>query len=97
MIRQDGHFIVYRIQHQEDGGEWVYSNFDHFGTPLTSFSPSGDCWQATGIHGTLSHADIMPALRIIRDNHPHNTFRAVRVNLRQQTMVMPEKSMLGSV
>ncbi len=97
VMRQDGRYIVYRIQHEQADGKWVYSNFDHFGTPLPSFGASGDCWQVTGIHGSFEHEDVSPALTIIRDDNPENTFRAVRVNLMQQTMVIPENPILRSV
>jgi len=58
MIRKDGNFKFYKIQHQQESdGEWVYSIY---GTPETNskskpcpdtFTASGLCWQQTGEHG----------------------------------------------
>lgn len=33
MIRCDGVFVIYKIQHLQADGVWTGSNLDHFGTP----------------------------------------------------------------
>lgn len=33
MLRTDGKFEIYLIQHQQSDGKWVGSNLDRFGTP----------------------------------------------------------------
>ena len=55
MLRKDGIYEIYMIQHQQKDSKWVYSIF---GTPTVAdikkgFNASGDCWQITGIEGTF--------------------------------------------
>jgi hypothetical protein len=66
MIRTDGTFTIYRIQHRTPGGRWTFSNFDHFGHP-PGFTASEPCWQQTGVMGTFDREVAVKALRWIQN------------------------------
>jgi hypothetical protein len=89
MIRQDGKWLFFRIQHKMNG-EWVFSSFDHFGYPgdwksTDGFGACGDCWQQTGEHGTYKRQLALDGAKELMTKHPGTEFRAVRINIAQKT------------
>lgn len=86
MLRRDGVYVVYRIQHYEPHSkQWVYSNFDHFGTPK-GFSAADPCWQQTGIHGVFDEATACAGLKWISNpkrRFDHDPKRCWRCKNRQ--------------
>lgn len=100
MLRTDGTFIIYRIQHKGKSGvnrdRWHYSSFDAFGTP-PGFSASDTCWQQTGIYGTFSRNVALKGLAWIRKakrydwrdytqvSNADTKFRLVMVQISQRT------------
>lgn len=75
MLRNDGVYKIYRIQHQQrSNNEWVYSIY---GSPDTNskttpcrdtFTASGLCWQKTGIHGVYDIRNARTGLKNARKN-----------------------------
>lgn len=103
MLRVDGTFVVYmlqfcnpRLDSDNPYGGWRDPNYDHFGTPLKSekngFAASGDCWQATGLHGTFDEAAGRAALKEMQtDTRWHRNevnWRLVRRTFVQHTDVV---------
>jgi hypothetical protein len=96
LLRTDGTYTIYRIQHKGRDGKWHGTSFDYFGTP-PSFSAVNRCWQKTGVHGALSRSEAMLGLRWIRKHNRYdwssgqmrrNTdtkFRLVMVEISQKT------------
>ena len=102
MLRVDGCFSFYRIQHlvgtlphrmgkvyRAGDKTWSYSNFDTLGYPSDAFNTLGDCWQKLGVFGTFNFTHVEPALEVMSRKNPGVEFRVVRVNVMQQTMVLP--------
>ncbi len=87
MLRRDGEYEIYRIQHGTLNGGWVDSNLDHFGEPK-GFSADGACWQRTGVIGTFSVGEARDGLAWIREKNPHVQFRLVLVKVGQKTTVL---------
>lgn len=100
MLRNDGSYHFYKIQHQQKDGEWVYSIY---GTPEIDkesglgdkFTASGYCWQQTGEHGVYDIKKAKIGLRVankdmLRDvkNHGHKKLklRIVLVSVIQTTI-----------
>lgn len=76
MVRSDGTYKFYKIQHQwKEGGEWVFSAY---GQPETNskpkkgsgisdtFTASGYCWQETGEHGVFDLRNAKTGLKNAR-------------------------------
>jgi hypothetical protein len=84
MVRTDGKYQIYRIQHRQTDGEWKYSSFDHFGTPA-GMGASDACWQETGVLGTYDAETARKGLLWLRKRHPGATFRMVMVQIMQMT------------
>lgn len=83
MIRKDGQFLFYMIQHLQDDEKWVFSSFDAFGTPHKAFSASGRCWQETGENGTYYLPIAVRArAKMSKENREHK-FRIVEVVIQQ--------------
>lgn len=85
MLRKDGLFFVYVIQHQwQNKGEWVSSIENE-----KYFTPSNDCWQETGINGTF---DLIQAKKTFKDiiSKPdkNRKFRLILITLNQQKDVI---------
>lgn len=83
MLRIDGKHTFYRIQHLGSNGCWLFSSFDHFGTPNTGhesdkFDASGDCWQQVGEHGVFDIENARKGFSDIQCRHPQQAFRIVR-------------------
>lgn len=92
MLRTDGCYKIYRIQHKQEDGKWVYSSFDHFGYPgdwrsKEGFSACGNCWQETGVEGTYNRELAIKGAKELAAKHKMN-FRVVWVVLSQQTIVV---------
>jgi hypothetical protein len=70
MLRKDGTFIIYKIQHQWDlGGEWFYSAYVDYAETRSrtdKFSASGRCWQETGEHGVYKLSNAITGLKAAR-------------------------------
>lgn len=89
MIRVDGNFTIYKIQHWS-AGKWVSSSLDHFGTPhilcaSKGFSACGDCWQQTGVHGTFDLHAASEGLAWMTQEWPDHWFRIAKVTISQLT------------
>ena len=87
LLRNDGKYVIYIIQHKQKDCRWVQSSFDAFGTPDIAFSASGDCWQQTGVHGTFNLSIAEHALAMIRMKHMITQFRLAKVEITQETTV----------
>jgi len=91
MIRKDGTYTFYKIQHlQKDG--WVYSNFDVFcknldfrDDPYRSFTAVGECWQETGEQACYDIFTSLLFLKQISELWPNFQFRLVKVQVMQKT------------
>jgi len=89
MIRNDGMYVIYDIQHrQSKPTKWVSSSFEHFGHP-EGFNASDPCWQETGVMGTFSRHVAQKGLTWIRKKNPGTYFRLVVVIISQKTLAVP--------
>jgi hypothetical protein len=81
MVRNDGNYVIYLIQHKERSGRWVRSIENE-----RYFKASDECWQITGIHGTfdLEHAKKVYE-HIINIEEEGNIYRIVKVTINQKT------------
>lgn len=98
MMRNDGLWTFFQIQHLQTDGAWMQSSFDYFGTPPFNdgdvdrhlkFSASGDCWQQTGQHGTYDQEYAEMCLRAMQKKHTETTFRLVLQVVSQKTLALP--------
>lgn len=90
MLRSDGKFEFYQIQHRiSPYRRWVTSNLDHFGVP-PGFEANSACWQKTGRHGTFDLGEGILGLDWIRKRNEGNTFRLVLMKVWQTTLPVPE-------
>lgn len=96
MLRNDGTYTIYKIQHQQSDKKWVFTNFDNifeiklshketFSEPWRSFTACGKCWQETGEHGCYDSKTAILALVIITEHSPKRKFRLVKVDITQKT------------
>ena len=79
MIRTDGKFKFYKIQHQQPSDKkWVFSIYGEpkVNSKTDMFTASGQCWQYTGEHGVF---DIRNA-RVGLKNAKKDVLRDVRKN-----------------
>ncbi len=102
MIRTDGMFVFYKIQHQQPSDKkWVYSIY---GTPeitpngsgiRDTFTASGFCWQQTGEHGVYELKNAKKGLKLAykmleEDGKAKKTnikkLRLVQVSIMQKTI-----------
>lgn len=82
MLRKDGVYLFYMIQHSQDGIDWTYSSLDYFGHPK-GFTASDKCWQQTGMHGTFDRQEAIDGCCWISERHPKVKFRVVVVAMSQ--------------
>ncbi len=88
MIRNDGTFRIYCIQHEQlHNGAWLHSSVDYFGCP-EGFNASGKCWQRTGVHGVFNLKQARLGLAWIQARWPGRSFRLVRITITQTTEVV---------
>lgn len=93
MIRKDGTYTFYRIQHLQKDGKWVYSNFDYFcnglkfDEPYRSFTAIGKCWQEIGEQGCYDLSTGLSFLKQISQNWTDHQFRLVKIQITQKTTV----------
>ena len=107
MLRSDGDFTIYVIQHlSRPGGNpfreitWVNSNLDYFVTNVPSdernaiapFMAVGECWQKTGIHGTFNQNEALNAVVALATNNPDYNFRVAELQLSMRTRSVYEMS-----
>lgn len=101
MIRTDGEFVIYIIQHKYlKKGKWTYSaaagNFfpDYYDNKegwyyLKSFQKCvdacQDCWQQTGIHGSYSKLLVIAFCDALTKLNPKHEFRAAELKISQAT------------
>ena len=86
-LRTDGDVEIFVLQTRSEkyrDGQWFNASLDYFGTP-DGFSPSGICWQATGMNGTFSRTEGLAGLSWIATKHPGREFRLVKVRCIQTT------------
>jgi hypothetical protein len=87
MLKKDGDFIIYKIQHLSNS-EWHYSSFDHFfvkSDEYHSFLASGECWQTTNIIGVFD-VDIARIVRNqLAEKYKDYKFRVVKITISQKT------------
>lgn len=99
MVRYDGTYTIYKIQHQQiSDGRWVYSIW---GQPKTNskagdhFTASGNCWQQTGEHGVYDirngRVGLKRAIKEMqadqkKDKRPFLKMRLVKVEITQKTI-----------
>jgi len=98
MIRTDGSYCIYTIQHDyHKDGKWVMSNLDTFGVPPypawkrtmpfpDCFNAVGRCWQETGIRGVYGIDVAIEGLKWIREKNPNMLFRLAVVYIKQDTV-----------
>ena len=85
MIRTEGKFTIYRIEHQWDGkGKWASSiENEHY------FNASGDCWQQTGVHGAYDLEEAKEAFgKVVAQLDKNRKFRLVCVTIEQSKEVL---------
>jgi len=94
MIRKDGIYTFYKIQHFQSDGKWVYSDLgvicsslDSRIEPYQSFTSVGKCWQETGEHGCYGLATGLLFLKQISRLYPDFKFQLVRAQINQTTTV----------
>ena len=90
MIRTDGSYIFYVIEHHTDNDRWEKSNFDHFGYPK-GFEAHNECWQRIGIIGTFDMKIARYGLFWMADRHPGIRFRLSRIEITQMTTPIIEQ------
>lgn len=92
MLRTDGAWVIYKIQHyyvdRRKDGIWNDSSLDHFGYP-PGFTASSPCWQETGIYGTFDDLVARDGLHWIRKKHFDNKFRIVKIIVSKNSYIMP--------
>lgn len=102
MLRNDGKYTIYTIQHQDKKGEWHSSNIDSFEPkegrwssdgskelpPWRHFGANGECWQQTGVHGTFEVDDARQLLCLLRKHNKNQQFRVVAVDIWQDSRVV---------
>jgi hypothetical protein len=86
MIRKDGTYTIYRLEHEQKDGKWTSSSLDHFGYP-PGFDAGGECWQTTGITGVLNYEEAVAGLHYLCDKHRGQAFRIAVVKITQVTHV----------
>lgn len=95
MLRNDGNYTIYKIQHRQDDGKWVYSSLDSFGRRhmevLKHFQASGECWQKTGESGVFVEEWANELCNDFAHSHAGRRFRVVRVVINQQTTSRTER------
>jgi len=80
MIRNDGIYTIYMIQHQwKDKPRWETSIEN-----IMLFPASDTCWQQTGVHGTYSEEKAKEAFRKLVPN-ANQTYRIAKVSISQKT------------
>lgn len=97
MIRTDGTYKFYKIQHQWKG-EWIFSAYPYDQPETNSktdkFTASGKCWQITGEYGVFNIENARVGLKNIfkktanfnKNKLTEKTpFRIVRVEIAQKT------------
>lgn len=100
MLRKDGTYTFYRIQHFQKGEKdekWVYSdlgffckNFDFKVDPYRSFTAIGECWQEIGEYGCYDLSNSLQFLKQISESCPNSQFRLVKIHITQATNVEKE-------
>lgn len=88
MLRSDGTYRIYRIQHRKlNSDRWIYSDLDVFGWP-NGFAADTDskCWNETGVCGTYDKRLADDGLLWIAAENPGVTFRLVEVMISQRTI-----------
>jgi len=95
MIRNDGTYTIYKIQHQESDEKWVFTNLDAIGgspsheetfsEPWKSFTACGECWQETGEFGCYDIQTGLLVLLNVIQRSPKRKFRLVKVSITQKT------------
>jgi len=95
MIRNDGTYTIYKIQHQQSDKKWVFTNLDAlegslsqeetFSEPWKSFTACGECWQETGEHGCYDLKTAFLVLLNVIQLSPKRKFRIVKVYITQKT------------
>ena len=85
MIRTEGKFYIYRIEHQWKGkGNWADSIENEY-----YFTASHECWQKTGIHGTFNINEAKKAFGdIVSKLDKDRKFRLVCVTIEQSKDVL---------
>ncbi len=85
MLRTEGEFSIYMIEHQwQNNGKWVTSIENE-----NYFSASHICWQHTGIHGAFDIEEAKTALKNIKSKVDKNRkFRLVCVTIEQSKEVI---------
>jgi len=85
MIRTEGKFSIYRIEHQwKDKSKWASSIENE-----QYFTASGDCWQQTGVHGTFDLEEAKKAFgEVVSKLDKNRKFRLVCVTIEQSKEVL---------
>jgi len=95
MLRNDGTYTIYEIQHQQNDKKWVFTNLDTlekprsheetFSEPWRSFTACGECWQETGEFGCYDMKTAILFLLNVIEHCPKRKFRLVKINITQKT------------
>lgn len=84
MIRTEGKFSIYRIEHQwENKSEWTSSIENE-----QYFRSSGECWQQTGVHGTYDLEEAKQVFGKVAQSDKRRKFRLVCVTIEQSKEVL---------
>lgn len=95
MLRDDGTYTIYKIQHQQSDEKWVFTNLDTIGgspsheetfsEPWLSFTACGKCWQETGEYGCYDLKTAILVLLKVLECSPKKKFRLAKVYITQKT------------
>ena len=102
MLRKDGIFKFFKIQHQwRVGGDWNFSTYGEYAETNSrkdTFTASGKCWQETGEHGVYNIRNAKAGLKYTRKKALEDfkkgklsrklKFRIVRVEITQKTTLV---------
>ena len=82
MLRNDGNYTIYRLQIKTDRGNWHYSYNE------SKFNATDECWQRTGVYGTLDIEKALDAKKELELSKPDSEFRVVEVSVSQSSEVI---------
>ena len=80
MVRTDGKYQIFKIEHQWNGSAKWSSSIEN----VSEFPPTSDCWQQTGVHGTFDLEEAKDSFKkIVSIPNEVRKFRLVRVTIEQ--------------
>lgn len=100
MLRHDGDFVIYILQHQfRKTGEWANSGdgeqFCKNKKPFTeeprrSFNACGSCWQQTGVQGSFDKKIAFKMMILCACETPKHNYRIKQVTISQSSDIITQ-------